>query len=46
MVFTGSTDVARSINRALAAKQPSAAVVFITAFDQFAVAAFEVEAVD
>jgi two-component system response regulator AlgR len=34
------------VARALAAKQPSAAVVFITAFDQFAVAAFEVEAVD
>lgn len=35
-------DVARS----LAERQPSPAVVFITAFDQFAVAAFEVEAVD
>ena len=35
-------DVARS----LAARRPSPAVVFITAFDQFAVAAFEVEAVD
>jgi two-component system, LytTR family, response regulator AlgR len=34
------------VARALAAKQPAAAVVFITAFDQFAVAAFEVEAVD
>jgi two-component system, LytTR family, response regulator AlgR len=34
------------VARALAAKQPSAVVVFITAFDQFAVAAFEVEAVD
>jgi two-component system response regulator AlgR len=34
------------VARALAAKQRSAAVVFITAFDQFAVAAFEVEAVD
>jgi len=34
------------VARALASKQPSAAVVFITAFDQFAVAAFEVEAVD
>jgi len=34
------------VARALAAKQPSAAVVFITAFDQYAVAAFEVEAVD
>ena len=35
-------DVARS----LASRRPSPAVVFITAFDQFAVAAFEVEAVD
>ena len=35
-----------NVARALAAKQQSAAVVFITAFDQFAVAAFEVEAVD
>jgi two-component system response regulator AlgR len=35
-------DVARS----LAERRPSPAVVFITAFDQFAVAAFEVEAVD
>jgi two-component system response regulator AlgR len=35
-------DVARS----LAARTPSPAVVFVTAFDQFAVAAFEVEAVD
>jgi two-component system response regulator AlgR len=35
-------DVARS----LAGRRPSPAVVFITAFDQFAVAAFEVEAVD
>jgi len=34
------------VARALAARQPSAAVIFITAFDQFAVAAFEVEAVD
>ncbi|HEY1143578.1 MAG TPA: LytTR family DNA-binding domain-containing protein [Sphingomicrobium sp.] len=34
------------VARALAARQPSPAVVFITAFDQFAVAAFEVEAVD
>ena len=34
------------VARALAAKHPSPAVVFITAFDQFAVAAFEVEAVD
>lgn len=34
------------VARALAAKRPSAAVIFITAFDQFAVAAFEVEAVD
>lgn len=34
------------VARALAAKRPSPAVVFITAFDQFAVAAFEVEAVD
>jgi two-component system response regulator AlgR len=35
-------DVARS----LATQQPSPAVVFVTAFDQFAVAAFEVAAVD
>ena len=34
------------VARTLAAKRPSPAVVFITAFDQFAVAAFEVEAVD
>ena len=34
------------VARALAAREPSPAVVFITAFDQFAVAAFEVEAVD
>ena len=35
-------DVARS----LASQEPSPAVVFVTAFDQFAVAAFEVAAVD
>src|SRR5215207_2850247 len=35
-----------NVARALASRKPSAAVVFITAFDQFAVAAFEVEAVD
>lgn len=35
-------DVARS----LAKRQPTPAVVFVTAFDQFAVAAFEVAAVD
>jgi two-component system response regulator AlgR len=34
------------VARALAAQDPSPAVVFVTAFDQFAVAAFEVEAVD
>ena len=34
------------VARALAERQPSPAVVFITAFDQFAVAAFEVEAID
>jgi two-component system response regulator AlgR len=34
------------VARALAALSPSPAVVFVTAFDQFAVAAFEVEAVD
>ncbi len=34
------------VARALAARQPAPAVIFITAFDQFAVAAFEVEAVD
>jgi two-component system response regulator AlgR len=34
------------VARALAGRHPSPAVVFITAFDQFAVAAFEVEAVD
>src|ERR1044072_4049330 len=35
-----------NVARALAAKKQPAAIVFITAFDQFAVAAFEVEAVD
>jgi two-component system response regulator AlgR len=35
-----------AVARSLAAQQPSPAVVFVTAFDQFAVAAFEVEAVD
>jgi len=34
------------VARALTAQDPSPAVVFVTAFDQFAVAAFEVEAVD
>src|SRR5215208_7072367 len=34
------------VARALAETHPSPAVIFITAFDQFAVAAFEVEAVD
>ncbi len=34
------------VARALARRQPPPAVIFITAFDQFAVAAFEVEAVD
>lgn len=34
------------VARALATQDPSPAVVFVTAFDQFAVAAFEVEAVD
>ena len=34
------------VAKALAAQTPSPAVVFVTAFDQFAVAAFEVEAVD
>lgn len=34
------------VARALAAQDPSPAVVFVTAFDHFAVAAFEVEAVD
>ena len=34
------------VARTLAAQSPSPAVVFVTAFDQFAVAAFEVEAVD
>src|SRR5438045_3986762 len=34
------------VARALALQNPSPAVVFVTAFDQFAVAAFEVEAVD
>jgi two-component system response regulator AlgR len=34
------------VARALAVQHPSPAVVFVTAFDQFAVAAFEVEAVD
>ena len=35
-----------AVARALAAQIPSPAVIFVTAFDQFAVAAFEVEAVD
>ena len=35
-----------AVARALSGRQPSPAVVFVTAFDQFAVAAFEVEAVD
>lgn len=35
-----------AVARALTAQEPSPAVVFVTAFDQFAVAAFEVEAVD
>jgi two-component system response regulator AlgR len=34
------------VARALTEQDPSPAVVFVTAFDQFAVAAFEVEAVD
>jgi len=34
------------VAKALASQAPSPAVVFVTAFDQFAVAAFEVEAVD
>jgi two-component system response regulator AlgR len=34
------------VARALAANPPQPAVVFVTAFDQFAVAAFDVEAVD
>jgi two-component system response regulator AlgR len=34
------------VARALAEHRPSPAIIFITAFDQFAVAAFEVEAVD
>ncbi|HET9810394.1 MAG TPA: response regulator, partial [Sphingomicrobium sp.] len=34
------------VARALAKQNPSPAVVFVTAFDQFAVAAFEVAAVD
>src|SRR5688500_20114849 len=35
-----------SVARALATMNPSPAGVFVTAFDQFAVAGFEVEAVD
>jgi two-component system response regulator AlgR len=35
-----------AVARSLAERRPSPAVIFITAFDQFAVAAFEVEAVD
>ncbi len=34
------------VARALANRRPTPAVIFVTAFDQFAVAAFEVEAVD
>ncbi|MES2147805.1 MAG: LytTR family DNA-binding domain-containing protein [Pseudomonadota bacterium] len=35
-----------AVARSLARQDPSPAVIFVTAFDQFAVAAFEVEAVD
>ena len=35
-----------AVARTLAAQKPAPAVVFVTAFDQFAVAAFEVAAVD
>ncbi|QIL02881.1 response regulator transcription factor [Sphingomonas sinipercae] len=35
-----------AVARSLAAQRPAPAVVFVTAFDQFAVAAFEVAAVD
>lgn len=35
-----------AVARALARHDPAPAVIFVTAFDQFAVAAFEVEAVD
>ncbi|MGH6658355.1 MAG: LytR/AlgR family response regulator transcription factor [Sphingomicrobium sp.] len=35
-----------AVARSLAEQTPSPAVIFVTAFDQFAVAAFEVEAVD
>ena len=35
-----------AVARSLARQEPSPAVIFVTAFDQFAVAAFEVEAVD
>src|SRR5436305_12114184 len=35
-----------AVARALASQTPSPAVVFVTAYDQFAVAAFEVQAVD
>ena len=34
------------VAKALASRRPAPAVIFVTAFDQFAVAAFEVEAVD
>jgi len=34
------------VARAMAGRRPAPAVVFVTAFDQFAVAAFEVQAVD
>lgn len=34
------------VARALTGRRPAPAVIFVTAFDQFAVAAFEVEAVD
>ena len=34
------------VARALASRRPCPAVIFVTAFDQFAVAAFEVQAVD
>jgi len=35
-----------AVARSLAEQDPSPAIIFVTAFDQFAVAAFEVEAVD
>lgn len=46
MAEVNGLDVARAIEQAAAATPPAAAVVFVTAFDQYAVRAFEVRALD